>query len=209
MKQTLTSISLLLFLIFYVVSCTAPKFTFEHGGLSEIDFNQGKWILNRPITFGIDDDQYEYVLKEWKSLIGDSLYSLYDLRQNSLISEKIKFELDDKDLENIGLGTDCDYIITTKIEILNEELSALSPPRTTIDGATTIRSNEATVHVQIYDLKDKNLISSQKAIGSIGEVARNDVKNGISMALTSKGIAINGIDEIINYYKKNKKSRHD
>ena len=126
--------------------------------------------------------------------------------KNSLISENIEFKLDNKDLENIGLGTDCDYIITTKIEILNEELSALSRPRTTEDGATTIRSNEAAVQVRIYDLKEKNLISSRKAIGAIRVVARSDVKNGVSMALTSEGIAINGIDRIIDYYKKN---RHD
>ena len=70
-----------LFLLFQLISCTAPKFTFEHEGLSEINFDQGKWILNRPVTYGTDDDQYEYVLKEWKALIGNSLYSIYDLRQ--------------------------------------------------------------------------------------------------------------------------------
>lgn len=192
--------------LIFILSCTSPKFTFEQEGVKEINFSQGKWIFNRPVTYGIDDDLYNHSLKKWRVLIGDSLFLLNELRQNKLISENIEFDLNSNDLENIRLGTNCDYIINTKIRILNQELSALSSPRPPINTGTTERSNEAEVQVRIYSLKEKKLISSRIALGIIKEEARTDVSSGISMAMTSKGIGINGIDRIIDFYKKN---RHD
>lgn len=193
-------------LLTFCTSCVGPKFTYDQEGLSNINFSQGKWILNRPVVYGFDDGLYNYSFKKWKALIGDSLFLLNELRQNKLISENIAFDLDRDDLENIRVGTNCDYIINTKIRILNEELSALSRPRPPLYTGTTERSNEAKVEIRIYNLKEKKLISSRTALGIVKEEVRTDVSTGMSMAITSKGIAVNGIDRIVDFYKKN---RHD
>ncbi|CAG2532681.1 hypothetical protein MAR621_01723 [Maribacter dokdonensis] len=150
----------MLSLLILCTSCVGPKFTYNQEGLSNVKFSQGKWILNRPVVYGIDDELYDRSLKKWKALIGDSLFLLNELRQNKLISENIAFDLNRDDLENIHLGTNCDYIINTKIKILSEELSALSTPRAPVYTGTTERSNEAVVQVRIYSLKEKKLISS-------------------------------------------------
>jgi len=193
-------------LLTFCTSCVGPKFTYDQEGSTNIDFSKGKWILNRPVVYGIDDDLYNRSLKKWKALIGDSLFLLSELRQNKLISENIAFDLNRDDLENIHLGTNCEYIINTRIRILNEELSALSPPRVPLYTGTTERSNEAQVQVRIYSLKEKKLISSRTALGVVKEVARTDNSSGMSLAITSKGIGVNGIDRIVEFYKKN---RHD
>lgn len=154
-------------LLTFCASCVGPKFTYNQKGLSNIKFSQGKWILNRPVVDGIDDDLHDRSLKKWKALIGDSLFLVHELRQNKLIPENIDFDLNRDNLENIRLGTNCDYIINTKIRILNEELSALSPPRAPVYTGTTERSNEAVVEVRIYSLKEKKLISSRTALGIV------------------------------------------
>ena len=196
----------ILSLLTFCTSCVGPKFTYNQEGFSNIKFSQGKWILNRPVVYGIDDELYDRSLKKWKGLIGDSLFLLNELRQNKLISENIAFDLNQDDLENIRLGTNCDYIINTKIRILNEELSALSTPRAPVYTGTTERSNETVVQVRIYSLKEKKLISSRTALGIVKEEARSDNSSGMSLAITSKGIGVNGIDRIVEFYKKN---RHD
>jgi len=188
------------------ISCVGPKFTYKQEGLSNVKFSQGKWILNKPVVYGMDDELYDHSLKKWEALIGDSLFELNELRQNKLLPENISFDLNRDDLENLHLGTNCDYIINTKIRILNEELSALSAPRTPLYTGTTERSNEAVVQVKIYSLKEKILISSRTAFGIVKEEARTDNSSGMSLAITSKGIGVNGIDRIVEFYKKN---RHD
>lgn len=193
-------------LLAFYTSCVGPKFTYDQEGLSNVDFSQGKWILNRPAVYGTDGDLYDRSLKKWKALIGDSLFLLNELRQNKLIPENIAFDLNRDDLENISIGTNCDYIINTRIRILSEELSALSAPRAPLYTGTTERSNETIVQVRIYSLKEKKLISSRTALGIVKEEARTDNGSGMSLAITSKGIGVNGIDRIVEFYKKN---RHD
>lgn len=196
----------MLLLLILCTSCVGAKYTYNQEGFSNIKFSRGKWILNRPVVYGMDDDLYDRSVKKWKELIGDSLFLLNELRQNKLISENIAFDLNRNDLENIRLGTNCDYIINTRIKILNEELSALSRPRPPLYGGTTERSNEAEIQVRIYSLKEKKLISSRTALGIVKEEARTDASSGMSLAITSKGIGVNGIDRIVEFYKKN---RHD
>ncbi len=196
----------MLSLLILCTSCVGPKFTYNQEGFSNIKFSQGKWILNRPVVYGMDDDLYDHSLKKWKGLIGDSLFLLNELRQNKLISDNIAFDLNQDDLENIRLGTNCDYIINTKIRILNEELIALSIPRPPVYTGTTERSNETVVQVRIYSLKEKKLISSRTALGIVKEEVRTGNSSGISLAITSEGIGVNGIHRIVEFYKKN---RHD
>lgn len=126
-----------------------------HSGIdSHLLQMKSRYLINEKrgstVVYGIDDELYDRSLKKWKALIGDSLFLLNELRQNKLISENIAFDLNRDDLENIRLGTNCDYIINTKIRILNEELSALSTPRAPVYTGTTERSNEAVVQVRIY-----------------------------------------------------------
>lgn len=131
-----------LFLLFQFISCTAPKFTFEHEGISQLDFKNGKWILNNLTSNGFTNDLDRHSFKKWGEIIKDSLYSLNNIRVNNLIPEKIDFEIPSDILKNLGRDSKCDFIINTKVEIINSELSALSRPRQPAWG-TTFRSNEA------------------------------------------------------------------
>ncbi|MEM6865343.1 MAG: hypothetical protein AAF575_09175 [Bacteroidota bacterium] len=144
-------------------------------------------------------------LKKWGQVITDSLFTIDDIRKDKLISDKIKFELNSDELSSLKLGSGCDFLINTKVDVLSEELSALSSPRESEFG-NTIRSNEVKVEIRIYDLNKHTLISSRAAFGTLKETTGENGNNGISLALNTEGIAINGIDRIIDYYTKNKKS---
>lgn len=198
------SIAVLMFgLLFF--SCKAPKFVYEHEGLSDLDFTKGKWILNKPHHINTTDDFYDESLAKWKELIKDSLYSLHDIRRNKLIFENIDFKPSVNVLKNIRIGTDCDYLITTNTEVLREQLSGVtvSPP---IYGKTYL-ANEANVEVRIYDLRSGEMVAMRKAYGSIKEETSSEDKTDINTALPSDGIIRNGIDRIVDYFKKNGKSK--
>ena len=72
----------ILSLLTFCTSCVGPKFTYNQEGFSNIKFSQGKWILNRPVVYGIDDELYDRSLKKWKGLIGDSLFLLKEDRKS-------------------------------------------------------------------------------------------------------------------------------
>ena len=187
---------------FYLVSCTAPKFSFEHNGISELDFENGKWILNDLTSNRSSHDLNRHSFKKWGEIVKDSLFSLKDLRANYLIKERIDFDIDQELLKSLARESKCDFLINTRVEILNEELFAFSKPRQSSWG-NTFRSNEAKVEIRIYDLNKLKLVSSRVAYGTIKEEARSEDEGRVSLALTVEGIARNGIDRILTYYMKN------
>ena len=191
--------------LYLLNSCTAPKFTFEQNGIGELSFHEGKWLINDVLASKNQQDLLNHSLKKWGQVITDSLFTIDDIRKDKLISDKIKFELNSDELSSLKLGSGCDFLINTKVDVLSEELSALSSPRESEFG-NTIRSNEVKVEIRIYDLNKHTLISSRAAFGTLKETTGENGNNGISLALNTEGIAINGIDRIIDYYTKNKKS---
>ena len=90
-----------LFLLFHLISCTAPKFVFEHEGLSQLDFENGKWILNNLTSNKPAHDLNEHSFEKWSEIIKDSLYSLNDLRVNHLIAETIDFDINYDTLKSL------------------------------------------------------------------------------------------------------------
>ncbi len=188
-------ISLLLF------SCAAPKFIYEHEGMSDLDFTKGKWILNRPMHVNTKNDFYDKSLIKWREVVKDSLYSLHDVRRNKLISENIDFEPSASALKNIKIGTDCDYLINTKTEVLSDQLSG--PTVSSQSNGKTFLSNEANVEVRIYDLNSGKMVAMRKAYGYIKEeISRGNTD--ITTALPAEGIIRNGIDIIVDYFEKNR-----
>lgn len=49
---------------------------------------------------------------------------LNELRKNMLISEKLPFKPNIKDLEDIKIGTNCDYLINVKSVVLKDEIGS-------------------------------------------------------------------------------------
>jgi len=78
-------------------SCKSAKYNYFFDVGKVLDFNSGKWILNKTQSNSskFDNKLYYNSLRDFKKIIGDSLFEIDDLRVSKLIAPKIKFNLSD------------------------------------------------------------------------------------------------------------------
>ncbi|WP_027066602.1 MULTISPECIES: hypothetical protein [unclassified Maribacter] len=160
-----------IFIIFITVSfcsCAGGKYNYLFDTGKELDFSQGKWILNRTESNSkvFDQELNTTAYNEFKEIIGDSLFELNTLRANKLISPKIGFELNEKELQQIGKESECDYLINIRGSIVSNGAGTLS--YNSGDGFYSA-SNQSSVFILIYDLKSGIIISSSQAFGKATE----------------------------------------
>lgn len=158
------NIPIALLIIALFTSCSSGKYSYHFDTGKELDFQNGKWILNKSESNSkiFDSELYLTSKKCFKEILGDSLIEINDLRTTKLIASKVNFDLSAADLKRLKDDTDCDYIINVKGNIIS-------------DGAGTVSfqnsnqyynaSNRASVQISIYDLNTGIQISSSEAYG--------------------------------------------
>ncbi|WP_339705937.1 hypothetical protein [uncultured Kriegella sp.] len=64
------------------ISCSTPKYTYLFDTGKHLDFNEGKWILNKTTSNSkiFDTELKSAVRTHFKAIIGDSLLEINDLR---------------------------------------------------------------------------------------------------------------------------------
>lgn len=184
-------------------SCGGAKYNYFYDTGKQLDFSQGKWILNSTKSNSkvFDTELYDTSLIEFKKILGDSLLEMNDLRSSKLVAPKIKFELSQSDLTELKRDTDCDYIINIEGNVISDGLGSLSFP----DQNENL-SNRASVSITIYDLNARTLISSSQIYGKIEdqESVFPDSDNGLpSINPTSNMIMLKGARKLIRKYGKN------
>ncbi len=123
--------NLFFFLIpFFISSCGHTKYAYSYSIEESIDFSNGKWILNEAITNYKSDRIQNIALHYFREILKDSLFEINELRHDKLISTKTPFEPNTKELEDLKIGTECDYLINIKSILVKEEMSsfATAPP---------------------------------------------------------------------------------
>ena len=102
-------------LVFSMVvwSCGGAKYTYFFDTGKQLDFSEGKWILNNTKSNSklFDNKLYYASLNEFEKILGDSLFEMNELRSSKLVAPKIKFNLSQSDLEELKRNTDNDYLI--------------------------------------------------------------------------------------------------
>lgn len=153
---------LLVFIITGLCSCGGAKYNYTFDAGKQLDFSEGKWILNSTESNSkvFDKKLYNTSLKGFKKILGDSLLEMNGLRSTKLVAPKIKFDLSDSDLKQLKIDTDCDYIINVGGNVISDGAGTISFP-----DQDNFSSNRASVSIAIYDLNTGSLTSSSQAYG--------------------------------------------
>ncbi|UII81115.1 hypothetical protein [Flagellimonas sp. CMM7] len=197
MKQVLISLSL--FLLLFLFSCNAPKYSYSFEKGKTLDFNQGKWVMNKPHGSNNPPDIYDYSTIYFKEILGDSLIRLDELRNVRIVPVQFPFEMSNSDLKNAQIATKCDYLISINEKNSKNEMTGFVGS-TNIGSAT--KTNEATIEIRIYDLNKRELISNSVVIGVDNRLIDEDHNWG--QAKSVETITRVGLSKLINAYDKNK-----
>jgi len=184
-------------------SCGSAKYNYFFDTGKQLDFGNGKWILNRTESNSkiFDTELYYNSLRDFKKILGDSLIEMNDLRRTKLVAPKIKFDLTNSDLKKLKRETDCDYIINIGGNVIGDGAGLISFPKQ-IENS----SNKASVSISIYDLNSGILISSSQVYGKTQHqesIFPDDDKNIPTINPSSHMIMLKGAEKLIKKYKKN------
>ncbi len=192
----------LILIISTLYSCAGAKYNYFFDTGKQLDFSNGKWILNRTQSNSkiFDTELYHHSLKDFKKILGDSLIEMNDLRSTKLVAPKIKFDLSDSDLKELKRDTGCDYIINIGGNVISDGAGSISFPNQ-IENS----SNSASVSISIYDLNSQILISSSQVYGKTEhqDPIFPDDKNLPTINPSSHMIMLKGAEKLIQKYKKN------
>ena len=192
-------------LILSALSCAGPRYTFTYDAGKELDFSQGKWLLNdtRSNSTVFDAELYERTLKEFRKILGDSLFTLKDVRRNQLVPATLAFELSDPELRELGGQSSCRYLINVSGHIITENAGSLSIPS---DDPHYYATNESAVRIKIYDLHSGMLISSSEAYAKLVDQGSHfEESKGIPMLLQSSHASmLVAAEKLIRKYRKNR-----
>ncbi|GHA51723.1 hypothetical protein GCM10007103_35210 [Salinimicrobium marinum] len=197
---------ILIFLLLYIITgCGGAKYSYDFDRGKKVDFKNGKWILNEPYTNYKDNDAYLFAKNEFQKILGDSLFELIELRQTKIIKEQLPLNPGKEELREIKELSNCDFLINIESKIIRDEMG--SSAHSSNLGKVT-KYNEASTHIQIYDLNKLELISESKSFGIVKETKTPEDK-GISEIFdhTTPGrfLALNTIKKLIRKYDKYQK----
>ena len=192
----------LILIISTLYSCGGAKYNYFFDTGKQLDFSNGKWILNRTQSNSkiFDTELYHNSLKDFKKILGDSLIEMNDLRITKLVAPKIEFDLPDSDLKELKRDTGCDYIINIGGNVISDGAGSISFPNQ-IENS----SNRASVSISIYDLNAETLISSSQVYGKTEnqEPIFPDDSQLPTINPSSHMIMLKGAEKLIRKYKKN------
>jgi len=192
------NILILLLIVPLFSNCGGAKYHYNFEKGKNLDFSQGKWILNKPYTNYNEDRIYSIAKREFKDILKDSLLEIADLRKEKLIGLQIPFNPTTEELKDLKTGTDCDYLINYTTLLLKNEMGSFA---SSSNFGTVIKSNEASTAIKIFDLNKLELISESFVLGIVKETRTTE--DGNWDYVSSGGtITMNGLARLIKKYDK-------
>ncbi|WP_124019303.1 hypothetical protein [Flavobacterium sp. A45] len=186
----------ILFLSFCMVilsSCNLPSYVFYNPGQTTgVDFTNGKWLLNE-IDAPADCTKYlkETSIRDFKILLGERLNYVTDVSGLLLTQKKIPLNPSKQIIADIKKGTNYDFFINIKATQTRNDFGSidLTPHRMSREG---MNSNEVTI--EIYDLKNSQIIYTQKVIASVGKPKDN---SDVHFSKPSRSLIIGAYNKLI------------
>lgn len=179
-------------------NCGGAKYYYNFERGKNLDFSQGKWILNKPYTNYNSDRIYSIAKREFKDILKNSLFEIIELRREKIIGRQIPFNPTIEELKDLKTGTNCDYLINYTTVLIKNEMGSFA---TSSNVGTVIKSNEASTTIKIYDLNNLELISESLVFGIVKK--RRSTEDGNWDYVSSGGtITMNGLARLIKKYDK-------
>ena len=154
-----------LILVLLFSSCNIPKYYFKDETITTgVDFSEGKWLLDRIKTTKENEEKLTKITTDYFQKKLDARFKSV-FNEKVLISQKSNFPLNKEELKLIKIGTNYDFFIQIKSGNLRNELGSID---TTPSKFNSDLTNEASIHLIIYDLNTQQIIYSKNAIGVTG-----------------------------------------
>ena len=179
-------------------SCVTAKFKTNIVKTSDLTELSGKFLLNDfegKSIFKINEEAYE----ELNAIIKDSIIKIESIRPSilGLYNYIIPFELTKKELEDIYVLTNIEYLINIKSTILKDDLSLFVGSTT---YGTTGKINKVRLEISLYDLQKVTLLS-HKIIEGVIEVDVN-TEDHWTLVQSVENMQLRSLKKIIRSYKK-------
>ena len=197
---------LLLLIVLTLASCGGAKYHYNFEKGKNINFNDGKWILNKTYTNYKNNDAYSFAKNEFEDILGDSLFELIELRKTKMISSELPLNPTNKQLEEIQKFTNCDFLINIESKILQDQMGSIAHHSTKFGKVT--KYNEASTTIKIYDLNSLEIISQASSIGTVKVIRTSEGTEFFEVfRYTASGmlLALNSIKKLIRKYDKYQK----
>lgn len=192
---------LILILTITLCSCATGKYNYLFDTGKRVDFNQGKWLLNKTESNSkvFDNELYDVSHNEFKEILGSSLIDMNELRMDKLIAPKIGFELTSEELIQLGKDSECDFLINVKGSVVSNGAGTVSFSN---GNGYQSASNQSSVAILIYNLKTGTIVSSSQAIGKVtSENSHFDNDNGIpSINSSAETLMLKAAKKLIGKY---------
>jgi hypothetical protein len=183
------------FIIFSLLfsSCAFPRYNHSSVVKQKFDFSKGKWIVNDiQSPEGMNADMKKML---FKILDSDYLMSIDNLRLFYPIPYDVPFKPDSSMLQLIGSVTKCDYLINTKVGIVED-----TPEGPYLKNPTGYLKRRSDAAIIIYDLKYGRIIYSDDIRASI--ILGVDDTN-FRYAKSSKSLMYSAFRKVLKSAKKN------
>jgi|SRR5690606_10335934 len=189
-------------IILFLTSCGNTKYHYHFEKGSMIDFTSGEWILNKPYTNYHEERIGKIAHKEFRKILGDSLFPIEAVRQGNILPARLSFDPSAENLLDLKNATGKDYLINVQSNIIKSETSSF--PTAPAIGSSN-KTNEAGIKIKIYDLNTQSLLSESSVTGR-ANVTTTAGEKGISYTNNAETLSMQGLIKLIKRYKKNGKT---
>jgi hypothetical protein len=179
-------------------NCGGTKYHYNFEKGKNIDFSQGKWILNKPYTNYNEGRIYSIAKKGFTDILQDSLLEIHDLRRDKLIGLQLPFDPTPEQLKDLKTGTNSDFLINISTNLLKDEMGSFA---SSSDFGSVVKSNEASTFIRIYDLNKMELISESSVYG-IAIKTRTPEDGNWDYVSSGGTITMKGLARLIKKYDK-------
>lgn len=187
-------------------SCATPKHKTLFLTGEKLDFSKGKWLINTPETNAkrLASSFRITAYDEFRNILGDSLFEIQDLQNNTVFNPEIPFEINDKSLAELNQDINCDYIINIRGTIQHDDIGLLGSSKYNYYTKST---NQTLVEIIIYDIKHQQVISNSEIVGKITDGSNDPTSqnnNRLYFVQQAEKSLIDGLKKLIRKYEKNK-----
>lgn len=171
----------LFILIVLFSACNLPKYYFKDDYITTgVNFSEGNWLLDRIQTSKENEDELTYMTTNYFEKKLDHRFNTI-FNEKVLIAQKNNFSLNKEQLKQIKIGTNYDFFIQIKAEILENELGSIDATPSKFNSNLT---NEVSLQLIIYDLNTQEIIYNKQAIGVTGNIEKKS--NNITLSKSSQ-----------------------
>lgn len=163
-----------LLIVLLCFSCTSTSYIFQNPAqTSGLNFAQGKWLLNGvDVPASLTEKITNLAMQDFSKNLNERLSYAPTTKGILLSQKKISIDPSKLTLQNIYKGTNYDYFINIKATVLKNDFNSVDLTNHNFRSDNNTKSSE--VIIEIYDLKNADIIYSQKIIASANQSARNE-----------------------------------